>query len=138
MKFVRAVVQEGELMKCVLTFHQVNKYRDLLFMNRICIENAGETSMFYKQQVRAHSSAYNEIVLRTEIESISYQGVVNKEMTIDYYTDDSMKAIKRKIYKDTEAESLNMDHGDDKSMLGLNGYPCNKGLIINMNGTQQT
>jgi len=46
-----------------------------------------------------------------------------------------MKSIKRKIYKEDEAVLLNFDHGDEKSLLGLNGYPCNRGLIINLNGT---
>lgn len=33
---------------------------------------------------------------------------------------------------------LGYDHGDDKSMHGVNGYPINKGLIINLNGTNQS
>jgi hypothetical protein len=59
------------------------------------------------------------------------------DMLIDYYTDDSMKAIKRKIYTSEEAEVLNFNFGDDKTLLGLNGYPCNDGLIVNINGTNQ-
>lgn len=54
-----------------------------------------------------------------------------------YYTDDSMKAIKRHIYQQDEAAEKGMDYGDEKSMLGLNGYPCNKGLIVNLNATNQ-
>ena len=56
-------------------------------------------------------------------------------MTSEFYTDDSYKAIKRKIYSDTDAIELGYDNGDDDSMTGLNGYPCNKGLIVTLNGT---
>jgi hypothetical protein len=56
----------------------------------------------------------------------------------EFYTDDSYKAIKRKVYSDTEAIQLGYDHGDDHSMIGLNGYPCNKGLIVNLIDSYQT
>ena len=56
-------------------------------------------------------------------------------MDIAYYTDDSIKAIKRKIFEEKEAVELGLDNGDEKSMIGLNGYPCNKGLIIHLNNT---
>ncbi len=58
-------------------------------------------------------------------------------MVSEFYTDDSYKAIKRKIYSDTEAIELGYDNGDDDSMTGLNGYPCNKGLIVTLNNTNQ-
>ena len=104
MKRVKTVVQDGEIMRCVETFQKVAKYRDLLFSNRVCLENGGETAMFYKQQVRAHSSNYNEIVMRTEVLSVNKQGVLAKfeeggALDIEgYYTDDSMKEVKRKVY----------------------------------------
>ena len=64
-------------------------------------------------------SDYNEVVIRTTIES----------KNITYYTDDSMKSIRRHIYTQEEASELGYDYSDDYSMIGLNGYPCNSGLI---------
>ena len=82
--------------------------------------------MIYKQELRSYTSNYNEIVLRTNFETIN-----GEEGVYEFYTDDSMKAIKRKIYDSEEALILNFNIGDDSSMLGLNAYPCNRGLIAN-------
>jgi hypothetical protein len=41
-KLVKVYVFEGRLMKCVQSFHQVSKYRDMLFSNKICVEYMGE------------------------------------------------------------------------------------------------
>ena len=76
---------------------------------------------------------------RTEVILIDNAGIKSEEegMVSEFYTDDSYKAIKRKIYSDTEAIELGYDNGDDDSMTGLNGYPCNKGLIVTLNNTNQ-
>ncbi len=52
----------------------------------------------------------------------------------EYYTDDSLNLLKRKVFTDQEAMELGIDFGDDKSMNGVNGYPCNKGLVIKLRG----
>jgi hypothetical protein len=140
LKFARAYVYDGELMKCVTVFQQITKYRDLLFQHRVCLQQGGETMQMYRQQLRAYTSAYNEVVFRTEINAIDNAGLPsegNTETSIGYYTDDSIKALRRKIYQENVAVELGYDHGDDKSMHGLNGYPLNRGLIINVNGTNQ-
>jgi hypothetical protein len=64
-------------MQCVVVMQQVTKYRDLLFYNKICLEHVGETTMFYKQELRTYSSGYNEIVYRTEIISINDAGIIS-------------------------------------------------------------
>jgi hypothetical protein len=74
--------------------------------------------MFWKQEVRVHSSAYNEIVLRTEIKGISMGWEERKIGEMQYFTDDSMRAVERKVWKDREAEEKGFDFGDDQSMLG--------------------
>ena len=91
--------------------------------------------MFYKQDLRAYTSGYNEIVYRTDIISSNIAGnkQINKDLDVQYYTDDSYKSIKRKIYNISEAIELGYDHGDEYSMIGLNSYPCNKGLILTLN-----
>jgi len=46
-----------------------------------------------------------------------------------------MHLLKRHIFTDAEALELGFDYGDDKTMLGVNGYPCNKGLVVKINGS---
>ncbi len=90
--------------------------------------------------MRSYSSGYNEIVYRTDIESFNNAGEISKdsEFNAEYYTDDSYKSIKRYIYNISEALELGYDHGDDFSIIGLNSYPCNKGMILTLNKTSQT
>lgn len=90
--------------------------------------------MFYKQDLRTYTSGYNEIVYRTDIISINDAGIVSYDsgLSAEYYTDDSYKSIKRKIYNISEAVELGYDHGDDFSIIGLNSYPCNKGMILSL------
>lgn len=106
-------------------------------MNRVCLEQVGETKSYLKQQLRSYSSSYNEIVYRSSIISIDNQGVQSTSpsgIDFDYYTDDSMKSIKRKVFSLNEAIEKRLDFGGERSLHGLNGYPCNKGLILNLNG----
>jgi hypothetical protein len=104
-------------------------------MNRICLEAVGETKSFIKQQLRSYSSSYNEIVYRTAITSIDNQGVNStslNDLKFGYFTDDSMKSIKRKVFLKKEAIDKRLDFGGENSLHGLNGYPCNKGLILDL------
>jgi hypothetical protein len=69
---------------------------------------------------------------------VNNQGVLSnfpEQIDFEYYTDDSMHLLKRHIFTETEALELGLDYGDDKSMLGVNGYPCTKGLVLKMNGS---
>ena len=65
-------------------------------------------------------------MIRTEIYEINDKPVSN----LDFYTDDSMKQIKRKVYSLQEAIQIgiSMKSGEDE-FIGYNGYPCNSGLI---------
>jgi hypothetical protein len=92
---------------------------------------------FYKQDLRSYSSGYNEIVYRTEIININNAGDISSDsgLSASYFTDDSYKNIKRYIYNISEALELGYDHGDDFSTIGLNSFPCNKGMIVSLNKT---
>lgn len=55
------------------------------------------------QTVKAFTSTFEELVLRTDITEINNE--LNKEAS-DFYTDDSMQSIKRHIYSHEEALRL--------------------------------
>lgn len=65
-------------------------------------------------------------MLRTELINVFDYGA---DGDIQFYTDDSTQSIRRKIYDKNEANDLNLDTGDENSLIGLNAYPCNVGLL---------
>lgn len=86
--------------------------------------------MVYSQTVSAYTSTYYEVIFRNTIEKVN--GVQQTNQKADFYTDDSIKAIKREIYEKNQAKDLGYDTGDTQSILGLNGYPCTSGLITHL------
>ncbi len=89
--------------------------------------------MHLKQTLRAYTSHYNELTLLTEFQGVSINSITDNKTqsrfmpTMEYYTDDSMKAIRRKIFTKDEAQRLSLTYSDN--IMGLNAYPCNSGLI---------
>ncbi|CDW83393.1 lysosomal alpha- [Stylonychia lemnae] len=128
LRLVKVIKDDGPLFQCLKIFHQSDKQGDILFSNDICLDKYGDSQDLIHQNLRAYTSTYNELVLRQQIIEINGKQAVN----LDFYTDDSIKQIKRKVYTLQEAIQIgiSMASGQDE-FVGYNGYPCNNGLVIN-------
>lgn len=130
LKLVKTFIFDGHLMRCIQVMSQVTRFRDLLFVNKICLHNDGQQSMVYSQTLNAYTSTYYEIILRTTIEKVN--DIQQNMKQSEFYTDDSVKSVKREVYERWGAKELGYGTGDDQSILGLNGYPCTSGLITHL------
>lgn len=45
---IKVFISDGDLMKCIQSMSQVSKYRDILFINKLCLEHSGANQMLFK------------------------------------------------------------------------------------------
>lgn len=120
-------IENGPIMSCLTAFLVASKKYDVVFSSRFCLSKNGEERDVIKQQVRAYSSIEFEVVLRTDVIQAN-----EEEVSLEYFTDDSVKQIKRHLYSQEEARLLGYDYSqdDEQMQIGLNTYPCTKGLLV--------
>ncbi len=89
-------------MKCIRTFHQVTKYRDMLFENEVCLEKGGESSDSYRQRLSTYSSTYDELVLRTTFKNRG------SDQSGTFYIDNGNLAISKDFMTKSQAKDLDI------------------------------
>mmetsp|Transcript_35366 Transcript_35366/g.34395 ORF Transcript_35366/g.34395 Transcript_35366/m.34395 type:complete len:159 (-) Transcript_35366:665-1141(-) len=113
------------------SFHTI---QNAYFENKLCVEK--EHIDRIRQTINAKSIIKHEIILRTQVKKVNERDIEN---SLEYFTHDSMYALKRKVFSHDEAiereiittlKQLGLDDDGSVPDEKLNTYPCNTGLIV--------